>query len=313
MLGYVTRRMLMVIPVMAVVTVVVFLLSRLGPADPAAILVGDLGSSEEIARTRIALGLDRPLVVQYVTWMSGVVRGDLGLSIFTRTPVAGLIWQSAEPTIVLTLATIAYAIALAVPMGVIAAWKVGSLLDRGVMLAAVVGFSTPVFVLGYVLAYVFGNRLGWLPVQGYPGLAAGPLGVAASMVLPCIAIGATFVALIARVTRASMLEVLGEDYIRTAHAKGLRRPTILVVHALKNAAVPIVTMIGIGFGVLLSGVVVTESVFAIPGIGRLTVESIFRRDFPVIQGIVLVMSLVYVLLNLGIDLAYTLLDPRIRY
>jgi peptide/nickel transport system permease protein len=181
------------------------------------------------------------------------------------------------------------------------------------MLAAVLGFSTPVFVLGYVLAYVFGNRLGLLPVQGYPGLAAGLGGVAVSIVLPCIAIGATFVALIARVTRASMLEVLGEDYIRTANAKGLRRPTILLIHALKNAAVPIVTMIGIGFGALLGGIVVTESVFAIPGVGRLTVESVFRRDFPVIQGIVLVMSMVYVMLNLAVDLAYTLFDPRIRY
>ncbi|MBM3521921.1 MAG: ABC transporter permease [Alphaproteobacteria bacterium] len=313
MLGYITRRLLMVIPVMAVVTIVVFLLSRLGPSDPAAILVGDLGSSEEIARTRAALGLDRPLLVQYLGWIAGVLRGDLGVSIFTRTPVAGLIWQSAEPTIVLTIATIAYTVAIAIPIGVLAAWKVGSLVDRGVMLLAVLGFSTPVFVLGYVLAYVFGNRLGWLPVQGYPGLSAGIGGVAASMVLPCIAIGGTFVALIARVTRASMLEVLGEDYIRTAHAKGLRRPVVLLIHALKNAAVPIVTMIGIGFGMLLSGVVVTESVFAIPGVGRLTVESVFRRDFPVIQGIVLVMSMVYVLLNLAIDLAYTLFDPRIRY
>ena len=313
MIVYVIRRLLMVVPVMAVVTIVVFLLSRLGPADPAAILVGDLGSSEEIQRTRIALGLDRPLIVQYLAWITGVLRGDLGISIFTRTSVASLIGQSAEPTIVLTLATMIYTVIIAVPLGVLAAWRAGSSIDRIFMGLAVLGFSTPVFVLGYVLAYVFGNRLGILPVQGYRGIDGGIGGVLASITLPCIAIGSTFVALIARVTRASMLEVLGEDYIRTAHAKGLRVPVVLLLHALKNAAIPIVTMIGIGFGVLLSGVVVTESVFAIPGIGRLTVESVFRRDFPVIQGIVLAMSLVYVLLNLAIDLAYTLLDPRIRY
>ena len=313
MIVYVIRRLLMVVPVMAVVTIVVFLLSRLGPADPAAILVGDLGSSEEIQRTRIALGLDRPLIVQYLAWITGVLRGDLGISIFTRTSVASLIGQSAEPTIVLTLATMIYTVIIAVPLGVLAAWRAGSSIDRIFMGLAVLGFSTPVFVLGYVLAYVFGNRLGILPVQGYRGIDGGLGGVLASITLPCIAIGSTFVALIARVTRASMLEVLGEDYIRTAHAKGLRVPVVLLLHALKNAAIPIVTMIGIGFGVLLSGVVVTESVFAIPGIGRLTVESVFRRDFPVIQGIVLAMSLVYVLLNLAIDLAYTLLDPRIRY
>jgi peptide/nickel transport system permease protein len=181
------------------------------------------------------------------------------------------------------------------------------------MAGAVLGFSTPVFVLGYILAYVFGLRLGLLPVQGFPGLEAGPVAVLRALTLPALAIGATFVALIARVTRASMLEVLNEDYIRTARAKGLRRPVVLLVHALKNAAVPVVTMIGIGFGILLSGVVVTESVFAIPGIGRLTVDAIFRRDFPVIQGVVLVMSAVYVLLNLLVDLSYMLFDPRIRY
>lgn len=313
MIFYVIRRLLMVVPVMAVVTIVVFLLSRLGPADPAAILVGDLGSSEEIQRTRIALGLDRPLLTQYLAWIAGVLAGDLGISIFTRTSVAGLIRQSAEPTIVLTLATMIYTVIVAVPLGVLAAWRAGSAIDRAFMGLAVLGFSTPVFVLGYILAYVFGNRLGILPVQGYRGLEGGLGGVLASITLPCIAIGSTFVALIARVTRASMLDVLGEDYIRTAHAKGMRVPVVLLIHALKNAAIPIVTMIGIGFGVLLSGVVVTESVFAIPGIGRLTVESVFRRDFPVIQGIVLAMSLVYVLLNLAIDLVYTLLDPRIRY
>jgi peptide/nickel transport system permease protein len=313
MIGYIFRRLLMIVPVMAVVTLVVFILSRIGPGDPAAILVGDFATSADIARTRTAMGLDRPLVVQYFAWLSQLVRGDLGISIFSRTPVLELIIQSAEPTLLLTAAAMIYSILLAVPVGVLAAARAGSALDRALMGAAVLGFSTPVFVLGYMLAYVFGYRLGILPVQGYPGLDAGIGPVLRSLALPAIAIGATFVALIARVTRASMLEVLNEDFIRTARAKGLPGSTILLIHALKNAAIPIVTMVGIGFGVMLSGVVVTESVFAIPGIGRLTVNAIFRRDFPVIQGVVLVISLAYVLLNLAVDLTYTLFDPRIRY
>ena len=313
MIGYVFRRLLMVVPVMAVVTLVVFILSRVGPGDPAAILVGDFATSADIARTRAAMGLDRPLPVQYLSWLTQLLSGDLGTSIFSRTPVLELIIQSAEPTLLLTVAAMIYSILLAVPVGVLAAARAGSSVDRALMGAAVLGFSTPVFVLGYMLAYLFGYRLGLLPVQGYPGLDAGIGAVARSLMLPAIAIGATFVALIARVTRASMLEVLNEDFIRTARAKGLPGSTILLVHALKNAAIPVITMIGIGFGVLLSGVVVTESVFAIPGIGRLTVNAIFRRDFPVIQGVVLVISLAYVLLNLAVDLTYTLFDPRIRY
>jgi peptide/nickel transport system permease protein len=313
MVRYILRRLVMVVPVMGVVTVVVFVLSRIGPGDPATIMLGDFATAEQIERTRVALGLDRSLPVQYFAWLGQTVQGNLGVSLFTRTPVLQLIGQSAVPTILLTLCAMVYAVLVAVPLGVLAAARAGSAVDRLVMAGAVIGFSTPVFVLGYVLAYVFGLRLGLFPIQGFPGLEAGPLAVVRSLTLPAIAIGMTFVALIARVTRASMLEVLNEDYIRTARAKGLRRSVVLLVHALKNAAVPVVTMIGIGFGVLLSGVVVTESVFAIPGIGRLTVDAIFRRDFPVIQGVVLVMSMVYVLLNLLIDLSYTLFDPRIRY
>jgi peptide/nickel transport system permease protein len=313
MIGYVIRRLLMVVPVMGIVTVVVFILSRVGPGDPAAILVGDFATSADIARTRAAMGLDRPLVVQYFAWLSQLLHGDLGVSIFSRTQVLELIIQSAEPTLLLTAAAMVYSVVLAVPVGVIAAARAGSAFDRALMGVAVLGFSTPVFVLGYMLAYVFGYKLGILPVQGYPGLDAGFGPVVRSLTLPAIAIGATFIALIARVTRASMLEVLNEDFIRTAHAKGMPGSTVLLVHALKNAAIPIVTMVGIGFGVLLSGVVVTESVFGIPGIGRLTVNAIFRRDFPVIQGVVLVISLAYVLLNLAVDLTYTLFDPRIRY
>jgi peptide/nickel transport system permease protein len=313
MLRYILKRLLMVVPVMGGVTVVVFVLSRVGPGDPVTIMLGEFATAEQIARTRTALGLDLPLPAQYFAWLAQTLQGNLGLSLFTRKPVLELIAQSAAPTVLLTLCAMVYAVLVAVPLGVLAAARAGSLVDRAVMAGAVLGFSTPVFVLGYILAYVFGLRLGLLPVQGFPGLEAGPVAVLRALTLPALAIGATFVALIARVTRASMLEVLNEDYIRTARAKGLRRPVVLLVHALKNAAVPVVTMIGIGFGILLSGVVVTESVFAIPGIGRLTVDAIFRRDFPVIQGVVLVMSAVYVLLNLLVDLSYMLFDPRIRY
>jgi peptide/nickel transport system permease protein len=311
-LRYILKRLLMVVPVMGVVTVVVFVLSRVGPGDPVTVMLGEFATAEQIARTRAALGLDLPLPVQYFAWLAQTLQGNLGVSLFTRKPVLELIAHGAPPTILLTVCAMSFAVLVAVPLGVLAAARAGSGVDRAVMAIAVLGFSTPVFVLGYVLAYVFGLRLGLLPVQGFPGLAAGPWAVMKSLTLPAFAIGVTFVALIARVTRASMLEVLNEDYIRTARAKGLRRPVVLLLHALKNAAVPVVTMIGIGFGVLLSGVVVTESVFGIPGIGRLTVDAIFRRDFPVIQGVVLVMSAVYVILNLLVDLSYMLFDPRIR-
>lgn len=313
MLRYILKRLLMVLPVMGVVTVVVFVLSRIGPGDPVTVMLGEFATAEQIARTRAVLGLDLPLPVQYFAWLAQTVQGNLGVSLFTRKPVLELIAHGAPPTILLTVFSMTFAVLVAVPLGVLAAARAGSGVDRAVMGLAVLGFSTPVFVLGYVLAYVFGLRLGLLPVQGFPGLAAGPSAVLKSLTLPAFAIGVTFVALIARVTRASMLEVLNEDYIRTARAKGLRRHVVLLLHALKNAAVPVVTMIGIGFGVLLSGVVVTESVFGIPGIGRLTVDAIFRRDFPVIQGVVLVMSAVYVILNLLVDLSYMLFDPRIRY
>ncbi len=313
MYGYIIRRLLAIIPVMCVVGIVVFLLLHLTPGDPAAIIAGDYARPEDIARIRAKLGLDRPLYVQFFTWAGAVLRGDLGTSIFSNLPVSKLIAQRLEPTIALSVSTIIFAILVAVPMGIIAAWKSGTWIDRSVMVFAVLGFSVPVFVIGYLLMYVFALQLGWFPVQGYKPIGDGFWPFLSSITLPTVALGVVYTALIARITRASVLEVLTEDYIRTAKAKGLDNTGLLVRHALKNAAVPIVTIIGIGMALLMGGVVVTESVFNIPGLGRLTIDAVLRRDYPVIQGVILVFSGVYVFVNLVIDLTYTFLDPRIRY
>ncbi len=310
---YLVRRLLATIPVMGVVALFVFGLLHLTPGDPAAIIAGDYATAEDIARIHTQLGLDRPLHVQFVAWLGQILRGDLGTSIFSRRPVAELIGQRLEPTIVLSVTTLVLAIALAVPIGVLAAWRAGTWLDRLVMGFAVFGFSVPVFVLGYLLIYLFAIQLGWLPVQGYVGLDRGLWPCLRSVLLPSFALGTVYMALIARITRASVLEVLSEDYIRTAQAKGLPPRAVLLGHALKNASVPIVTIIGIGLTLLIGGVVITESVFALPGVGRLTVDAILRRDYPIIQGVILIFSGVYVLVNLLIDISYTFLDPRIRY
>jgi peptide/nickel transport system permease protein len=310
---YLLRRVLATIPVMGVVAVFVFGLLHLTPGDPATLVVGDYATAEDIARVQRQLGLDRPLHVQFVSWLDRIVRGDLGVSIFSRRPVAELIGQRLEPTIVLSITTLVLSVALAVPLGVLAAWRAGTWLDRLVMGFAVFGFSVPVFVLGYLLIYLFAVRLGWLPVQGYVALEQGLWPCLRSVLLPSFALGTVYVALIARITRASVLEVLSQDYIRTAEAKGLAPVTVLLAHALKNASVPIVTIIGVGLTLLIGGVVITESVFALPGVGRLTVDAILRRDYPIIQAVILIFSGVYVLVNLAIDLTYTILDPRIRY
>jgi peptide/nickel transport system permease protein len=311
--GYVGRRILATIPVMAVVALFVFSLLYLAPGDPATIIAGDQATPADIERIRQGLGLDRPFLVQFSEWLWRILHGDLGTSIFTNLPVSALIAQRIEPTLSLMCVTLVVAIGVAVPLGVLAAWKVGSWIDRLVMLFAVFGFSVPVFVIAYLLAYVFALELDWLPVQGYTPISQGFWPWLQNLILPSIALGAVYIALIARMTRASMLEVLQQDYIKTARAKGMGQGGILFVHALKNAAVPIVTVIGLGVAVLIGGAVVTESVFVIPGLGRLTVDSILRRDYPVIQGLVLVFSFTYVIVNLCIDLLYTVLDPRIRY
>ncbi len=313
MYGYILRRLLATIPVIAVVGIVVFLLLHLTPGDPAAVIAGDYASPADVERIRAKLGLDRPIHVQFFTWAGAVLQGDLGTSIFSNLPVTKLIAQRLEPTIALSVSTIIFAILVAVPLGIVAAWKAGTWIDRSVMAFAVLGFSVPVFVIGYVLMYVFALKLGWFPVQGYKPIADGVWPFLSSIALPTFALGMVYTALIARITRASVLEVLAEDYIRTAKSKGLDNTRLLLRHALRNAAVPIVTIIGIGLALLIGGVVVTESVFNIPGLGRLTIDAVLRRDYPVIQGVILVFSGVYVFVNLLIDLTYTLLDPRIRY
>jgi peptide/nickel transport system permease protein len=313
MLNYIVRRLLATLPVMLVVAVFVFLLLRLTPGDPVTVIAGDYARPEDIVRIRTALGLDKPLHIQFVTWLGSVLQGDLGRSIFSNLPVTTLIMQRLEPTLALSLSTMIFAILVAVPLGVLAAWRAGTWLDRTVMVFAVLGFSVPVFVIGYVLMYVFSLSLGWFPVQGYTPISNGFVPFLRSIALPTIALGIIYTALIARISRASVLEVLTEDYIRTAKAKGLSNRVLLIKHALKNAAVPIVTIIGIGVALLIGGVVVTESVFNIPGLGRLTIDAVLRRDYPIIQGVILVFSAVYVLVNLLIDVLYAVLDPRIRY
>jgi peptide/nickel transport system permease protein len=313
MLAYIIRRLLATIPVMGVVALFVFSLLYIAPGDPAAVIAGDLATSEDIARIHAKLGLDEPFLLRFGNWLWGVLHGDLGVSIFTNLPVTQLIGQRLEPTAALTTTTLIVSIAFAIPLGVVAAWKVGTWIDRGVMVIAVLGFSLPSFVLAYILILAFSIELDWLPVQGYVSIRDGFLPFIAHLILPSIALGLIYGALIARITRASMLEVLSQDYIRTAQAKGLAQDAVLVRHALRNAAIPIATVIGIGLALLISGVIVTETVFAIPGIGRLTVDAILRRDYPIIQGVILLFSAAYVLVNLAVDVSYTLLDPRVRY
>ncbi len=313
MLSYALRRLAATIPVMGVVALFVFSLLYLSPGDPAAVIAGDIATEDDIARIRARLGLDQSYFVRFGTWLWALAHGDLGTSIFTGLPVTTLIGQRVEPTLALTLCTLIVAVALAVPLGVVAAARAGSWIDRVVMAISVLGFSVPVFVLAYGLVLVFAVGLEWLPVQGYSSITKGLWPFVQHMILPSAALGITYMALIARITRASMLDVLAQDYVRTAHAKGLAPSAVLTRHALKNAAVPIVTIIGIGIALLIGGVVVTETVFAIPGIGRLTVDAILRRDYPIIQGVTLLFSAVYVLVNLLVDLSYTLFDPRIRY
>jgi peptide/nickel transport system permease protein len=313
MFSYLVRRVLATIPVMGFVALFVFSLLYLTPGDPAAVIAGDQATLDDIQRIRERLGLDEPFHVRFFSWLWAILNGDLGISIFTNLPVSEMISQRIEPTLMLSLVTIILAVSLAVPMGVVAAWKAGSWIDRAVMAFAVFGFSMPVFVTGYILVFLFALEWDLLPVQGYTSIREGVRPFLTNIVMPASALGTIYMALIARITRASVLEVLSQDYIRTARAKGLAEDKVLIRHALKNAAVPIVTIIGIGVALLIGGVVVTESVFAIPGLGRLTVDAILRRDYPIIQGVVLLFSFIYVLLNLLVDLSYTLFDPRIRY
>ena len=313
MLRYTLKRLLATIPVMGLVALFVFSLLYISPGDPAAVIAGDIATADDIARIRAQLGLDQSYFVRFGHWVWALMHGDLGTSIFTGLPVAHLIGQRIGPTTALTLCTLIVAVGLALPLGVLAAARAGGWIDRLLMGVSVLGFSVPVFVIAYGLILVFAVWLEWLPVQGYRTLEDDFVPFIRHMVLPSVALGIVYMALIARITRASMLDVLSQDYVRTANAKGLAPGTVLTRHALKNAAVPILTVIGIGIALLIGGVVVTETVFAIPGLGRLTVDAILRRDYPIIQGVTLLFSGVYVLVNLAVDLSYSLFDPRIRY
>ena len=310
---YIFKRVLSAIPVMVLVAVIVFLLLHLAPGDPAATIAGNYATPDQVASIRAQLGLDQPVHIQFIHWVGRLIQGDLGSSVFYNVPVVTLIGQRIEPTLSLAVATLLIAAALALPAGVLAAWNRDSWLDRAIMGLSVIGFSVPVFVIGYGLIYLFSVYLKLLPVQGYSSLSDGLVPWLRGILLPSIGLGFIHAALIARVTRATMIEVLGEDYIRTAKAKGLPLRLVLVRPALSNAAVPIVTIFGLSFVLLIGGVVVTESVFNIPGLGRLIVDAINQRDFPVIQAMLLIFSGIYVLVNLIIDVLYTVLDPRIRY
>jgi peptide/nickel transport system permease protein len=309
-MGSLAQRILATLPVMAVVALIVFLLIHLSPGDPAALIAGDLATTDDIARLRASLGLELPLWRQFGLWASKLAHGDLGTSIFTQVPVSELLAQRLEPTLSIALLTMALSLVLAIPLGTLAAYRAGSWVDRLVMLFAVLAFSVPVFLIGYLLIYTFSIVLQWLPVQGYVRLSEGVGPWLRNLVLPCVNLALVYMALLTRMTRATVLEVLHEDYIRTARAKGLGVLAVLG-HALRNAAIPIATTVGVGIALLIGGVVVTETVFAIPGIGRLVIDSVQRHDYPVIQSVLLLSAGVYVLINLLIDLSYRLFDPRI--
>ncbi|MGH8810778.1 MAG: ABC transporter permease [Advenella sp.] len=313
MITYIARRLLATLPVIVMVAIVIFAILRLTPGDPAAIIAGDDATAAQLEQIRQTMGLDQPIYTQFVVWVGRLLQGDLGVSLLSGTPVLQMIAGRMGPTLALAVSTIVLTVIIAIPLGVIAAWRQGKLLDRLIMSLSVLGFSIPTFVVGYLLIYFFAIQLNWLPVQGYKPLSAGLLPFAQRLILPTLALSAIYVALIARITRSSIIEVMGEDYIRTARAKGLKEKAVLMRHALRNAAVPIVTVIGIGIASLISGVVVTESVFNLPGLGRLVVEAVLARDYPVIQGLILLFSIVYILINLIVDLLYTVFDPRIRY
>ncbi len=313
MLRFLAQRFLAIIPVLLVVAVVVFLILRLTPGDPAAVIAGNNATIEDIERIRAQLGLNQPVISQFFIWFGNVLKGDLGYSFYLNKPVTELLLQRIEPTLSLASGTMFLALTIAIPLGTIAAWRMGGWLDRILSAFSVLGFSVPVFVIGYLMIYFFALRLDWFPVQGYSRFNQGFGKWIIQIVLPCFTLSFIYVALIARVTRAAVSETLTEDYIRTARAKGLRESTIIIRHALANAAVPIATVVGLGVALLIGGVVVTETVYAIPGLGSLTVDAVLNRDFPVIQGVVLLFSVAYVLINLIVDLSYLVFDPRIRY
>ncbi|MFO1270205.1 MAG: ABC transporter permease [Rubrivivax sp.] len=312
MVRYLLGRLGGMLLVMSLVAVLVFLLTRAAPGDPIAVLLGDQATAEDIARVQKVYGLDRPLPVQFGLWLRELAHGNLGESIFLQRPVTQALWERAEPTALLSLLAVAIAACIGVPCGIVSAVYRGRVVDQALTGFAMLGASVPSFWFGLVLMQVFAVGLGWFPVSGYGEPGASLAARLHTLVLPATVLGVLNSALIIRFTRASMLDVLGEDYVRTARAKGLGEPTIVLKHALRNALVPIVTVLGLTVALMIGGAVVTETVFGLPGVGNLVVSAVTRRDYPVIQGALLVVAAIYVLVNFGIDLLYTVVDPRVK-
>ena len=313
MTGYILRRLVLLVPVLLIVGIVIFILVHLTPGDPAAVMLGPEASIEQVNQLRHQLGLDKPIYVQFVQWVTGAVHLDFGNSIFLDMPVTKALLQRAQPTGLLTVYALIISIMIGVPSGIIAAVKRNSLLDRGLMALSVSGAAMPSFYLGILLILLFAVILHWLPSGGYVSITANPIAHFKRMILPAFSLGFAQAALLARLIRSSMLDVLREDYIRTAYAKGLGQRRIIVTHALRNGLIPAITIIGSSLGALLGGAVITETVFTLPGMGQLVVQSVLRRDFPVIQGAVMIIAGIYVLANLLVDVLYVYIDPRVRY
>ncbi len=313
MLGYLIGRLFALLPVLLVVAVVVFMLVHVTPGDPARVLLGQDATEAQVAALRHDLGLDRPLPVQFTLWLGRALRGDLGTSLFLRMPVSRDIVQHLGPTVTLSVLGLGVALLIGIPVGVVSAVFRNSWLDQLSLALAMLGAAVPSFWLGLSLIILFAVDLGWLPSSGYQSPAGGLWLSAQYLVLPAIALGLPNSSLIIRFTRSSLLDVLGNDYIRTARAKGLRGRAVVFRHALRNALVPILTVVGLTFAALMGGAVVTENVFSLPGIGQLVVSSVLRRDYPVIQGVVLMVATAYVVINLAVDLLYFAVDPRVRY
>ncbi len=313
MLAYTLRRILLAVPVMLLVATGVFLMLRLTPGDPAGIILGPDATEERRIELRRQLGLEDPLPIQYVRWLGRIAQGDLGQSLFLNKPVTAAIFERAAPTLTLTIMALLVSLIIGLPIGVVAAQRRGSWLDLGTMALAMGGIAMPTFWLGLNLIFFFAVKLRWLPVAGYEPLSAGLWQSLRYMILPAITLGVAQGALLARMTRSMMLETLNQDYVRTARAKGLAERSVIVRHALRNAFIPLLTVIGLSFAALIGGAVVTEQIFTLPGVGRLLIQAIGRRDFPLVQGTVLIIAGLYVLINLLIDLLYAVVDPRIRH
>lgn len=312
MLSFVVKRLLQSIPVMVAVSFVVFSLLLLSPTDPAAVIAGDYATAEMIEEVRVKMGFDQPLLWQYIRWVQELLSGNFGVSIYENKPVIDMILDRAEPTISLAICVVILSTLFGVPLGVISSWWAGRGIDRATMAFAAIGTATPIFLFAYLLIGLFANKLQLFPSYGFASISDGIGSFLAHIALPTMTAGITYGALIARVSRAAMVDALNQEYMRTARAKGLSVRSMVFRHALPNSSIPIATVIGTRFAALLGGVVVTETVFAIPGIGRLCVDAILHGDYPVVQGVILVVSLVYVLINLLMDLIYPILDPRIR-